>query len=89
MALARQAASISMGTGFPGDGLTCANEMGRAGLGVIGRMGRDEGMVGGGELQEAWKALSVAEFWSIWVATLLFGPHVAASPIDRRDGNLN
>jgi len=21
--------------------------------------------------------------------TLLFGPHVAASPIDRRDGNLN
>src|SRR6266699_4877964 len=68
MALACQAASISMGIGFPGDGVACAKEIGGAGLEGRGRVGKDKGTIGGKELREAWKALSVAEFWSIWVA---------------------
>src|SRR6266571_3328085 len=63
------AASMSIGTGLPGDGLEWAKRAG----GAVGTdqsgIGRRVAEVGGLVWQyEVWKASSAAQFWSIWTA---------------------
>ena len=69
MALAFCAASMSIGTGLPGDGLEWA-ECAGGGAAVMAGCGRGktdkwEGAEGCVCQWEAWKASSAARFWSI------------------------